>query len=67
MGVKMGWIQIKMGHPLARNGAALAPFRANGAHPSYFDISTTYAGSCTLLCFSVLMITPRAHAQRGVK
>ena len=34
MGVKMGWIQIKMGHPLARNGAALAPFRANGAHPS---------------------------------
>ena len=33
MGVKMGWIQ--MGHPLARNGAALAPFRANGAHPSY--------------------------------
>ena len=34
MGVKMGWIQIKMGHPLARNGAVLAPFRANGAHPS---------------------------------
>ena len=34
MGVKMGWIQIEMGHPLARNGAALAPFRANGAHPS---------------------------------
>ena len=34
MGVKMGWIQIKMGHPLARNGAAIAPFRANGAHPS---------------------------------
>ena len=37
MGVKMGWIQIKMGHPLARNGAALAPFRANRAHPSYRD------------------------------
>ena len=35
MGVKMGWIQIEMGHPLARNGAALAPFRANGAHPSH--------------------------------
>ena len=38
MGVMMGWIQIKMGHPLAQNGAengaALAPFRANGAHPS---------------------------------
>ena len=38
MGVKMGWIQIKMGHPLAQNGAengaALAPFRANGAHLS---------------------------------
>ena len=35
----MGWIQIKMGHPLAQNGAengaALAPFRANGAHPSF--------------------------------
>ena len=28
-------VQIEMGHPLARNGAALAPFRANGAHPSY--------------------------------
>ena len=26
----MGWIQIKMGHPLAQNGAALAPFRAKG-------------------------------------
>ena len=34
MGVKMGWIQIKMGYTLARNGAALAQFRANGAHPS---------------------------------
>ena len=29
MGVKTGWIQIKMGHPLAQNGAVLAPFRAN--------------------------------------
>ena len=27
-GCKMGWIQIKMGHPLAQNVAALAPFRA---------------------------------------
>ena len=26
MGVKMGWIQIKMGHPLAQNKAALAHF-----------------------------------------
>ena len=38
MDVKIGWIQIKMGHPLAQNGAeneaALAPFHANGAHPS---------------------------------
>ena len=25
-----------MGHPLAQNGAALAPFRANGAHPSNY-------------------------------
>ena len=24
----------KMGHPLAQHGASLAPFRANGAHPS---------------------------------
>ena len=31
MGVKMGW----MGHLLAQNGAALTPFCANGAHPSY--------------------------------
>ena len=40
MGVKMGWIQIK---PLAQNGAengaALAPFRANGAHPSYYTLT----------------------------
>ena len=28
IGVKMGWIQIKIGHPLAQNGVALAPFRA---------------------------------------
>ena len=33
-----GVIQIKMGHPLARNGAAIAPFRANGAHPSIIII-----------------------------
>ena len=33
MGVKM----VKMGHPLARNGAALAPFRANRAHPIKFN------------------------------
>ena len=42
MGVKMGWIQIKMGHPLARNGAALAPFRANGAHPSHMTNLVQY-------------------------
>ena len=41
MGVKMGWIQIEMGHPLARNGAALAPFRANRAHPSIIVIVVT--------------------------
>ena len=34
MGVKICWIQIKMGHPLAQHGALLAQFRANGAHPS---------------------------------
>ena len=48
MGVKMCWIQIKVGHlvwssplasngasgPLAQNGALFAPFRANRAHPS---------------------------------
>ena len=27
MGLKMCWIQIKMGLPLAQNGASLAPFR----------------------------------------
>ena len=58
MGVKMGWIQIKMGHPLAQNGAALAPFRANGAHPSYFDI-LAHIWSCTLLC--VVRHTEHAH------
>ena len=42
MGVKMGWIQIKMGHPLARNGAALAPFCANGAHPSSNHMTSTF-------------------------
>ena len=47
----MSWIQIKMGHPLAQNGAALAPFCANGAHPS-------------ILRF--VLITPRVHAQQGV-
>ena len=50
MGVKMGWIQIKMGHPLAQSGAALAPFRANGAHTSSVH----------------LVITPCAHAQQGL-
>ena len=50
MGVKMGWIQIKMGHPLARNGAALAPFRANGAHPSIMQPLK-------------LLVTPCAHAR----
>ena len=44
------WIQIKMGHPLAQNGAALAPFRANGAHPSLYII--------ILVCLFV-----RTHAQ----
>ena len=40
----MGWIQIKMGHPLAQNGAALAPFRANRAHPSYYNDSANPCG-----------------------
>ena len=43
MGVKMGWIQIKMGHPLAQSGAALAPIHANGAHPS-----NSYVRSCCM-------------------
>ena len=43
MGVKMDWIQIKMGHPLAQNGAALAPFRANGAHPSIIALQLLIA------------------------
>ena len=30
----MGWIQIKMDHPLG----ALSPFRANGAHPSLVTV-----------------------------
>ena len=48
MGVKMGWIQ--MGHPLARNGAALAPFRANGAHPSkYLDLCLALSSMMRML------------------
>ena len=50
MGVKMGWIQIKMCHPLARNEAVLAPFRANGAHPSY-----TTPISCSITTPSYIM------------
>ena len=42
MDVKMCWIQIKMGHPLAQHG--VAPFRANGAHPSNY-VATPY---CTV-------------------
>ena len=40
MGVKMGWIyiQIKMVHPLAQNGAALAPVLAEHT-PSFLSIS----------------------------
>ena len=59
MGVKMGWIQIEMGHPLARNGAALAPFRANGAHPSYYcklvesGVHNAKAEECTVYFISV--------------
>ena len=50
MGVKMGWIQMKMGHPLARNGAALAPFRANGAHPSIQQYIQRFAGWLSQIC-----------------
>ena len=45
MSVKMCWIQIKhkMGHPLVQHGASLAPFCANGAHPSvYMFFDSTY-------------------------
>ena len=38
MGVKMCWIQIKMGNPLAQNGASLALFCAIGAHPSNYNV-----------------------------
>ena len=50
MGVKIGWIQIKMSHPLAQNGAALAPFRANGAHPSYAVLHTKFLVADSLCC-----------------
>ena len=43
-------VKIKMGHTLAQNGAALTPFRANGAHPSLYII--------VLACLFV-----RTHAQ----
>ena len=35
MGVMMGWIQIKMGHPLARNGAACM-LKSNGVARLYY-------------------------------
>ena len=53
MGVKMGWIQIKMGHPLARNGAALAPFRANGAHPSTSCWVVLVCVPCSCACVRI--------------
>ena len=37
-----------MGHPLAQNGAALAPFRANGAHPSNIYIIDTTTDHITM-------------------
>ena len=56
-----------MGHPLARNGAALAPFRANGAHPSYCDndlcvrycacVRTNRQTRTNIINFSALMDT----------
>ena len=55
-GCKDGLDTEKDGSPLARNGAALAPFRANGAHPS--------------LCYNPVQeqsLNPfAAHARRGV-
>ena len=38
-----------MGHPLARNGAALAPFRANGAHPSNLDLCLALSSMMRML------------------
>ena len=52
-GCKDGRDTDQDGSSVAQNGAALAPFRANGAHPSYFDI-LAHVWSCTLLCFSVM-------------
>ena len=58
MGVKMGWIQIKMGHPLALNGAALAPFRANGAHPS----PVVFSFRVTVLLLDFRLVVQRIRA-----
>ena len=50
MSVWMCWIQIKMGHPVARHGASLAPFRTNGAHPSsgYVHLHMTGSGCSSM-------------------
>ena len=40
---------MKMGHPLARNKAVLAPFRANGAHPSSIKKLPFIAGPCFIV------------------
>ena len=42
-----------MSHPLAQNGAALAPFRANGAHPSYAILHTKFLAVDSLCCIIV--------------
>ena len=54
IGVKtlMCWIQIKMGHSLAQNGALLAPFCANRTHPSV--CSDTELASLTNYCTLLL-------------
>ena len=64
MGVKMGWMQIKMGHPLAQNGAALAPFRANRAHPSLFGSMSSIRFNDGMLSKYVRQVVHRACALR---
>ena len=42
---------LDVGHPLAQNGVALAPFRADGAHPSIhvcYIASMNYCSVCVL-------------------
>ena len=65
MGVKMGWIQIKMSHPLAQNGAALAHFVLT-KHTLVYQVqklSSTQGNFCASSCLPIKWHT--SHCSTG--